>query len=296
MGLVRAYAERPLVKAYAGRPYLIKLRLLVNMYLDMAVRINQGVSRLRYLKNPFVPERKVSLILIDGRAPEDILNKLESLGIECIKTNACSSVYSSISYHPDIQMHPLGGNRIIVSPEMHESLSKKLQKFNFNIICGSTHLKSNYPEDIAYNVARIGPYCLHNLKYTDPVLKKHLEEKGLTFINIKQGYSKCSISVISNSAIITSDAGIHKAASENRIDSLLISPDSIQLAGQSHGFIGGCTGLITPDILAVTGSLEKHPDYSNIKMFLAKHGVKMVNLSDSSPIDLGSLIPLLEIE
>lgn len=250
---------------------------------------------LNYIKTPFIPQKQVKLMLVDGRTPEKILNKLASLNIEVILTESCKGLNPSISYHPDIQLHPLGNEKIVVSPNSYPDIKKKLSKYGFNLIQGASLLKSNYPEDIAYNIARIGNYCFHKLKHTDTVIKKHLEAEGVLFINVNQGYSKCSTAVVNKTAIITSDKSIHKAAIKNGIDTLLIEPGYIKLEGQNYGFIGGCTGLIAPNVLAVTGSLKYHPDYERILQFLSKYKVEPVWLSDEIPIDLGSLIPLLEI-
>ena len=46
---------------------------------------------------------------------------------------------------------------------------------------------------------------------------------GYEIINVKQGYAKCSICVVSDNAIITADKGIAKAAIQNRIDVLEIT-------------------------------------------------------------------------
>lgn len=251
--------------------------------------------KLRFLKEPFIPESQVKLILVDGRTPEPILEKLSALGIDFILTEKCTSVYDSISYHPDIQIHPLGNGQFIVCPESYKYLSKKLLQYNCKTICGAIPLKSNYPNDIAYNVARIGEICLHNFNYTEPVIKNYFKENGLFMANVKQGYSKCSTAILKKSAIITSDIGIHRTAIKYRIDSLLISSGHIALEDQPYGFIGGCTGLISPGILAVTGSLENHPDYEKIINHAKKHSVEILFLSENIPIDLGSFIPILEL-
>ncbi|MGE5474281.1 MAG: DUF6873 family GME fold protein [Ignavibacteriales bacterium] len=249
---------------------------------------------LRFLKESFIPENQVKLMLIDGRTPSPILEKLSSLGIDFILTKKCSTVHDSISYHPDIQLHPLGNGKFAVCLESFEYISKELLKYNCEIICGTKPLNSNYPGDIAYNIARIGEICLHNFKYTEPIIKNYFQENNLLMANVKQGYSKCSTALLKKSAIITSDVGIHGTAIKYGIDSLLISPGNIVLKGQPYGFTGGCTGLISPDILAVTGSFENHPDYEKIITHAKKHSVKILPLSKNIPIDLGSLIPILE--
>lgn len=250
---------------------------------------------LRFLEEPFIPKSKVKLMLIDGRASEDILDKLSSFGIDFILTQKNPNVSESVSYHPDIQVYPLGNGSFISCPESLNYLSEKLSQYRCEIIPGETSLKSNYPVDAAYNVARIGKLCLHNFKYTEPLILKEIENKSFQKVNIKQGYSKCSTAILNDSAIITSDNGIHKAALKNGIDSLLISPGHINLPGESYGFIGGCSGLIAPDIFAVTGCLDKHPDYKAIVKFIGKQQLELVFLSSKEPIDLGSLIPVLEM-
>ncbi|MGE5329634.1 MAG: DUF6873 family GME fold protein [Deltaproteobacteria bacterium] len=249
---------------------------------------------LRFLKQPFIPEKQVKLMLIDGSTPYPILEKLSSLGISLILTEKCTSVQESISYHPDIQLHPLGSNKIAVCPESFKTFSKKLLPYGFKIICGTNPLRSNYPDDIAYNVARIGKICFHNFKYTAPIIRSYFEDNRLVMLNVKQGYSKCSIAILNKSAIITSDKGIHETAFKYGIDSLLISPGNITLKDQSYGFIGGCTGLLSPDILAVTGSLENHPDCKKIINHAKKYSIEILPLSKDIPIDVGSLIPLME--
>ena len=252
--------------------------------------------KFNYLKNPFIPEKQVKLMLVDGRISEYMLHILSSFNIDLILTDECESLNPSISYHPDIQLHPLGNKDIVVSPNMYLNIKEKLSKYQFNIVCGNSILRSNYPEDIAYNIGRIGNFCFHNLKHTDSVLTRNLQYNGIKFVNIKQGYTKCSMAIINKTAVITSDRGIHSKALENHMDSLLISPGYIALQGKNYGFIGGCTGLIAPGLLAITGSLKMHPDYAEIKEFLTKHKVETLYLSDHMPIDLGSLIPLLEAE
>lgn len=249
---------------------------------------------LRFLEEPFIPKSKVKIMLIDGRTQEHILNKLSSFGIDFILTEKCPSVHESLSYHPDIQLHPLGNGKFVVCPELFQSLSNKLSKFGCEIVCGTNSLKSNYPEDIAYNVARIGDVCLHNFKYTDPIIRNYFQDNMLQTANVKQGYSKCSVSILNKSAIITPDKGIHETALKTGIDSLLISSGYVTLEGMSYGFIGGCTGLISPDLLAITGSLKNHPDCREILSFAKKHKVDILFLSETTPVDLGSLIPIKE--
>jgi hypothetical protein len=130
--------------------------------------------------NPLVPEKSVNCVLLDGREIE-IGNALERLGIEVIYTEKCDELYEAISYHPDILVHPVEEKEVIVAPNVSQRFINELTKFGIKVIKGKTFLKRNYPYDIAYNVARLGNTAFHNLKYTDPVLREILEEKGVKF-------------------------------------------------------------------------------------------------------------------
>ena len=57
---------------------------------------------MKFLDIPNLPEKKVNLVLVDGRIEHDIEEKLMSLKINYIKTKSLNSLYPAISYHPDI--------------------------------------------------------------------------------------------------------------------------------------------------------------------------------------------------
>jgi hypothetical protein len=250
---------------------------------------------MNHIKLPNLPEGKVKGILIDGRVSKKIANSLMNMKITTFKTERLNQMYDAVSYHTDIMLHHIGGNRIVYAPSISSNLLEILSNLGFLMIKGETVLSSQYPGNIAYNAARVGNYVIHNLKYTDKILKRELENEGVEFIDVKQGYSKCSVCVIDKTAIITSDKGIGEAASKKGIDVLLIEPDeNIVLPGLDMGFIGGCTGKIARDKLVVSGDLTKLKSFVDIVRFANRHGVKIVSLSDEKPVDVGSIIPVIE--
>lgn len=246
-----------------------------------------------FLKNPFIPQNSVDCVIIDGR--EKFLGeKLKELRINVVYTEKCYDLYDAISFHPDILMHPAGDGDLIVAPNVSDSFIKKLKCLSINIIIGQTYLKRNYPENIAYNVARIGNKAFHNLKYTDPVLRDVLEKKGVKFINVKQGYTKCNMVVIDDNSFITSDNGIYKTAEKLGFECLLIEPGDIVLSGFDYGFIGGAAGLISRNKLLITGDLKYHRNYEKIIDFLNKKGIEPLYLTFNQIKDIGSIIPLTQ--
>ena len=109
-----------------------------------------------------------------------------------------------------------------------------------------------------------------------------------TFINVKQGYSKCNICPVAENAVITEDAGIYKKLS-GFMDVLLIEPGHVALQGYGYGFIGGAAGLIGDKKLYFNGRIDQLPDYERIMLFLEKHSVKAVT-EDYPLTDIGSVI------
>jgi len=242
--------------------------------------------------NPFVPRYKANLVIVDGRASQEIISNLKKQKLEVVLTCKCNELYEAISYHPDIVMHPINSNTLIVAPNVYDYYSDALSQRGIKLIKGEKKLERNYPDNIAYNVARVSSYALHSFKYTDEKLKFYLRKEGLQFIDVKQGYTKCSTAIINNNAIITSDPSIYKACTKLEVDVLFIRNGYIKLPGLDYGFIGGTTGLISEKKLLFSGKIDDHPDSKQIKYFLEKHDVLPIILSNEKIIDIGSIIPL----
>jgi len=247
-----------------------------------------------FVKNPFLPQKQVKLVLIDSRANQSLKSLLKQKGIDWIEVPPCPVLYPAISCHPDIQCHPLGGRRIMVAPNVNESLIRQLIQHSFEIVMGNNSLDGNYPGNIAYNVARMGCTAFHHGSYTDPALKEEYERQCIKLVHVRQGYTKCSVAMLNERALITSDKGIKKAAEGLGMDVLAISPGGISLKGLPYGFIGGACGLIAPDEMLFSGRLRYHSEYDVIVAFLGKYGIKPAEVEDAPLEDIGSIIPLME--
>lgn len=241
--------------------------------------------------NPFLPNGKADIVIMDGRVDKEILNNIKKFGVEIILTIKCNELYEAISYHPDVVMHPINHKTLIVAPNIFDYYKDIFADKPIKLIKGEKKLNRNYPNDIAYNVARVSRYAIHNVKYTDEKLKYYLKKEGVEFIDVKQGYSKCSIATIGEREIITSDPSIIKKCSNYDINILSIEEGFIDLPEMKHGFIGGSTGVISKDQVLFTGTYEHHPDSEKIKNFLKKYGKTLKFLSNKKIIDIGSIIP-----
>ena len=246
-----------------------------------------------FIEKPNLPEKKVKTVVIDYRASREIISSLQEMNIEIIKTECCENLYDAIKGHPDILTHHIGGNKIVLAPNIYDKMAEKFLKKGFAVTKGSTWLHRNYPYNIAYNVLRIGKYAFHNTKYTDSKILSLYEQIGVELIHVNQGYTKCSVCVVNEEAAITSDMKIARALELCGVEALLIKPQGIELQGFDYGFIGGTSGLISKSEIAFTGCLYGLEDYKRIKEFLAKKRINTKILSKKKIIDLGSLMPLI---
>lgn len=247
-----------------------------------------------FIKLPNLPKRKISLGVVDGRTPGDIIDNLIKRNIRIIKTKKINCLYEGIAFHPDILIHHLGSDELIVAPNCSDEFIYELEAEKFKIIQGNQELKGTYPYDIPYNVAVFGDKAVCNVNYTDKILLDSLSAKKLDIIDVKQGYSKCSICIVDENAVITSDKGICQELKKHGVDVLMINSGNIQLSGMNYGFIGGATGSLSDCEMGFYGNVTLHPNFKEIVEFLFKYNKKLINLSINPLMDLGTLIPLKE--
>ena len=251
---------------------------------------------MHFIKNPNLPNNSVSLAVVDGRINKEIEDELKLKKIEIIKTCQCVQLYSSIQYHPDIVMTHLGENNIVIAPNVYDYYMNKLGKYNFNLIKGTVELHKAYPNNIAYNIVFIGRHVIHNFDFTEKNIMKHILSNNYNLINVKQGYTKCSVSVVDHNSIITSDKGIHKEVVKNGIDSLLIRDGDIELFDMNYGFIGGASGLLNKKEIGFYGDINQHIDCEKITSYLKEKNISIINLGKGKLTDYGSIISLLTRE
>lgn len=242
-------------------------------------------------RNPFIPKEKANLAIVDGRITEEIEQNLIELGVDIVKTIKCESTYEAIAYHPDVVMHPVNDKDIVVAPSVFEYYKDKLDPYGFNLIKGELEVGMVYPHNIGYNVGRVGKLAIHKLGYTDPVLKNKLDEEGVEWVYVKQGYAKCSTLTVGHNHVITADKGIAKTL-ENQYGVIVctIDPGYIELEGMEYGFVGGTGGMISERELVLSGSYDAHKSKKNIEVFLESIAVDIRMASNSRILDLGSIL------
>ena len=226
-------------------------------------------------------------IILAKNAPDRAKYTLENMGYTVTESFCLDNVQPPLAYHPDMQLVQCG-KCWICAPQCMEYYKPVFEKLSIPLLCGEKNPGYSYPEDVAYNVAVTGKYALHNYKYTDTVFADNCPYIP---VDVKQGYAKCSVCVVGDSAVITSDAGICKAASAAGIDTLHISAGNVSLPGYDYGFIGGASGFADGWLL-FCGDVAQHPDYTMIDAFCKKHSVQIVSLFPGNLVDVGTIIAI----
>ena len=243
--------------------------------------------------SPNLPKSNVEKVMISSKANLEIISSIKKLEISIIFINSTDFLNISECSHPDMLFYITGQGKIICEPSIYELYYKQFRDNNIILIKGNSTLSCNYPNNIAYNVARVNNFAFHNTKYTDRVITEYLENENVRLIHINQGYAKCSICVVSENAIITSDRSIEKVASRENLDVLLINEGNILLEGHNYGFIGGASFKRNKNTICFTGILKHHPDYSKIQSFLNKYNISTEYLSVNKIIDFGSILQVI---
>ncbi|WP_303864342.1 DUF6873 family GME fold protein [Alkalibaculum bacchi] len=200
------------------------------------------------------------------------------------------NLHRGIDSHADLQCFPLEDNVVVVHPEIHPKTIGEAKTIGINLLYGKTKLEKKYPKDIPYNVAKIGENVLHSVEHMDPIVKMELEFRKYNFINVKQGYTKCSVLPLGDHNIITADQGIAKTIRQSSIDVLLIEGGHIELPGFNTGFIGGACGVIQEKgIVLFNGDIALHPNYIKIHSLLKETGYDYKCLNHGPLTDVGSI-------
>lgn len=238
-----------------------------------------------FIEKPHLPERDVSLFLIDKNA-ENV--KLDNL----IEAYGHDNLLSGIDSHPDMTFCPLYNGECVVAKEAFDYYSEMLSPYGLKVISGENDISENYPYDIAYNCVLLNGKLFHNIKYTDRAIIKYCDLNNIELVNVKQGYTKCSTLIVNEKSVITCDKKLNEVYLKHGISSLYVNNRSIRIRGFDHGFIGGCGGKISKNKIAFFGDLKTHIDFIKIEKFLNERGIDYVSLCDGILYDYGTLIPL----
>lgn len=228
--------------------------------------------------------------VIASKLSDDIRTYLTTSGFDILNFRNNPDVDIRVAHHADLSFFFDGIDTLFVADEMSE-YRDLLNNYCKIIVVINKKLKKEYPGDVLLNCVCTGKNFICNCETVSKEIFDKMKKNGYNVINVKQGYTKCSVVPVSDNAIITDDESIDIACRKSGLDVLKISKGSVYLPGFDYGFIGGATGKIADDEIIFNGDISKHPDYKNIMSFLCKHNVKAVSFKDKLE-DIGSIIPI----
>lgn len=225
------------------------------------------------------------LIIIDRKIPEQAKENLATIG-EVMELATESICYEAISGHPDVFFCKVG-RELVVAPNLPEDYLKILDKQSVSYTKGELPVGNKYPGTAGYNAVFNENTLIHNFRYTEPVITRLAEDADL--IHVNQGYTRCNLIPVGTNRYITSDVIVAKVLKRFDKEVLYVDPAGIRLPGFNNGFFGGCCG-IKDDTICVTGSLKYLKHEKDIRDFLKKSNMKIIELYDGPLFDGGSIL------
>lgn len=249
-----------------------------------------------FVEQPNLPQGKVRCVAVSHRIP-GVLIGLEKLGIESISAGRSENLPKPVAEHADLLLHHLGSDKIVTPRGETSSESgvtkARLIKMGFTIAESEEKLGKKYPDDCLLNCFRLDGR-MYGGRNISREIRKYCAENKIEQVTLAQGYSKCSVCIVSTSAAITSDKGIAQALKNNGVDVLLISPGGIAIDEYDYGFIGGCCGKLDKSVIGFCGEISQHKSYSDIRAFLNNYGISAFEICGGELFDVGGIIPLVE--
>lgn len=236
-------------------------------------------------------------LIIDERMRSFEKEELKKLGYKLIEINKNNNVYSEISSHVDIFTSKIK-EKIVVENTAYENLKSQLKNMKEILVKGTSIVQNEYPNDIYYNVCIVGNKAIHNFKYTDSKIVQELKKNNFELINVKQGYSNCSIAVIDENSIILSDRGLYNVLKDSGFDVLFLDyKPNIKLFNENgkysemSGFIGGAITRIANNII-IFGDLNKIDNNGYIRSFIKERNLEIIDFKGLDVVDYGGIIEI----
>lgn len=248
----------------------------------------------QFIENPNLPKTSVYTV-IAGKGIKPYEEKLREYGVEILYTQICNRVGPFVEAHADLSCFYSGQGKFLLERGQAD-LYTALTKIGASCHFLKQDLQKNYPQDVLLNCVKLKEFLLCNRKTVATEILQEAEQASLTVIDVPQGYTKCSVCIVNDNAVITEDVTLCKALEKHGIDVLAIQKGSVVLQGFPYGFIGGCSGLLSSEKLAFTGNIERHADFNRILQFLEQNKVKPICLSNGLLTDIGSILPIMERE
>ena len=231
------------------------------------------------------------IAIIDERMPLAYQAELVKRGFDIITLPPFPRLPEPVASHPDMLIF-LSHGKLITHMDYYSIAKDKLDAIAVHtrseLILSNENISDKYPHDILFNAAEVGTHIFGRNNYISHHISDIYIQNKLTFIDVKQGYTKCSTCIVDDNAIITYDTSIATDAKKLDIEVLKIAPGHIRLDGYDTGFIGGASGLCG-DTVYFCGNIDLHPNAPKIRKFCSERGKNIVSLGENELIDVGTI-------
>jgi len=188
----------------------------------------------------------IMLVLTDCRINENALTKLKMRGFEPILLPPAQGLQPGVASHTDMLLF-LGFGKLFCHRKYYEInaelIARIAERAKLEIVLSDEKWSAEYPCDVLFNACLVGKTLICNEKTVSKLILNEAKKQVSNVINVPQGYTKCSVCIVSDNAIITADRAIAAACVSCGIDVLQITEGHVSLPPYSFGFIGGAGGM-----------------------------------------------------
>lgn len=225
-------------------------------------------------------------IIISSLVKDNIINELNTLGINCLKAGKSENIQGETAFHTDMLYYKLSDGTLLTEKGFVHNLDT-----NVKILESRELLGGKYPLDCIFNCFTAGSNLICG-KSTAREILNDATTHGYSICRVNQGYAACSTVRLHASSYICSDDGISATLRNLGFDVLTVTNNGINLNGYNCGFIGGCALYSDKELVTFSGDIRTHPDYHNIKAFCNNYNIKPYSLSNGNLYDYGGYISL----
>lgn len=229
-------------------------------------------------------------LLVDYRTPESESLELQALGFHVVLSEELDFLYDAVKGHPDLQFVSACG-KLICHRGLSVAKATELASLGVSYTRSEKALKPPYPGHIILNAAISDDLLVHSLKDTDPAVLDACT--GLKQVDVRQGYTRCSLSYVGQDSYVTNDDGIARTLRKLEKNVLHLPYGDVELEGFSHGFLGGCLSRVeigSDQLLLITGDLDCYKYGKALADFLRDIGIIPYSIGTGSLKDRGSII------
>lgn len=218
---------------------------------------------------------------------DEVINKLESYGYNCISTEESPDVSTPINLHADV-LYLKTGERTLYVSECQKNNIDFLKHIGYDIEV--VKLSKGYKTECRLNIVVTDDIILCNSKTCIDITTIQ-NNRNIIFTN--QGYTKCSTVVIDNDSFITEDESIYNSLVSSGKNCLLIKKGYVNLKGYNYGFIGGASIYLKEERkLLFAGNIKNHISYNEIEKFCNNINVAIDYIDTINLTDIGGAVIL----